>query len=74
MYEAVLGALVAIQREVVWDSDAVTQASGLARSISSPTFIAGFHVCRHVFGFTNALSTQLQGSSKDILEAYKDVN
>ena len=64
MYETVLGALVTIQRDVFWDSDAVTQASGLAWSISSPTFIAAFHVCRHVFGTWAHESPQHPASGK----------
>ena len=56
-----------------WDAKAITEANGLLKTISSSQFIAAFQTNNYFFGFTKSLSVQLQGSSKDVLEAYRDI-
>ena len=51
----------------------ITEASGLLRSIASDEFIASFHTNLYFSGYTKALSCLLQGSSQDVLTAYKEV-
>ena len=56
-----------------WNSKSMTEANGLLRAISSDKFIAAFQTNLHFSGYTKALSCLLQGSTQDILTAYKEV-
>jgi len=42
--------------------------------IKNPVFIVAFYTAKHLFGFTVGLSRWLQGSTLDVIEAYKHVN
>ena len=37
-------------------------------------FIAGFYTAKHLFGFRVGLSRSLQGSTLDVIEAYRHIN
>ena len=57
-----------------FDSKAVTEASGLLRSISSDEFIVSLQCSVFVSGYLKGLSVLLQGPHLDILEAYEDID
>ena len=46
----------------------------LFHQIKNPVFIAGFYTAKHLFGFRVALSRSLQGSTLDVIEAYRHIN
>ena len=75
MYEPTVLCLEAIASNCsgTWNSKSITEASGLLRSIASDEFIASFHTNLYFSGYTKALSCLLQGSSQDVLTAYKEV-
>ena len=52
----------------------MTEANGLLKAISSDRFIAAFQTNLYFFGYTKPLSCLLQGSTQDILTAYKEVD
>ena len=56
-----------------WNSKSMTEANGLLRSICSDQFIAAFQTNLYFSGYTKALCCLLQGSTQDILTAYKEV-
>ena len=37
-------------------------------------FIAGFYTAKHLFGFRVGLSRSLQGSTLDVIEAYRHIS
>jgi len=57
-----------------WDTKSSSDAYGLMKKITDSEFIVAFYSALYLFGFTKGLSTKLQGSSLDIIEAYKMVN
>lgn len=57
----------------IWDPKSVTEASGLHRQLTESKFFISFQVCRHLFGYTKALSQQLQGSDMEICRSYEKV-
>ena len=57
-----------------WDAKSKTEAQGLFHQIKNPVFIAAFYTAKYLFGFTLGLSRSLQGSTLDVIEAYKHVN
>ena len=78
MHTAVVSCLDSIvsgrNTNCTWDSRTVADGNGLNKSITSPAFIAAFQTVRYLFGFTKSLSVLLQGSSKDVLTAYNEIN
>ena len=46
----------------------------LFHQIKNPVFIAAFYTAKHLFGFTVGLSHSLQGSTLDVIEAYRHIN
>ena len=58
----------------MWDSKAVIEANGLLRSITSAEFIAAVNTNHYFLGFSKSVSFQLQGSSKDILDEYQEMD
>ena len=46
----------------------------LFHQIKNPVFIAGFYTAKHLFGFRVGLSRSLQGSTLDVIEAYRHIN
>ena len=40
----------------------------------NPVFIAAFYTAKHLFGFRVGLSRSLQGSTLDVIEAYRHIN
>ena len=75
MYEPTVVCLEAIgsNSDGTWNSKSLTDANGLLRSICSDQFIAAFQTNLYFSGYTKALSCLLQGSTQDILTAYKEV-
>ena len=82
LYDAVVYCLQVICGDVAhpeeaagkFDSKAVTEASGLLRSISSDEFIVSLQCSVFVSGYLKGLSVLLQGSHLDILEAYEEID
>ena len=52
----------------------MTEASGLRNQLRSSSFIVCFQTCKHLYGDTEGLSQQLQGSTVEIAQAYKMVS
>ena len=75
LYPALISCLETISRNESheWDQKAIMEASGVLKTITSSGFIAAFHTNMYFFGFTKALSVQLQGTTEDILTAYGDI-
>ena len=48
----------------------ISEAYGLLKRITDPTFIIAFQTVLYFFGFTKGLSEKLQGSSLDVVEGY----
>ena len=46
----------------------------LFHQIKNPVFIAAFYTAKHLFGFRVGLSRSLQGSTLDVIEAYRHIN
>ena len=46
----------------------------LFHQIKNPVFIADFYTAKHLFGFRVGLSRSLQGSTLDVIEAYRHIN
>ena len=75
MYEPLIECLEAVSSlEPGWDGKAVTEAYGILKQITSSTFIASFQTVLHFFAYSKGLSTKLQGSSLDVVEAFDMVN
>ena len=77
LYEALLLCLETIAQDKSrkkWDGKSKTEAQRLFQQIKNPVFIAAFYTAKHLFGFTVGLSLSLQGSTLDVIEAYKHVN
>ena len=73
MYESIVSCLEAIisNEGHHWDRKAIIDANGLLTKITDSTFIVSFQTELHnVFGYVKGLSSKLQGSSLDIVEAY----
>ncbi|XP_052804678.1 52 kDa repressor of the inhibitor of the protein kinase-like [Mya arenaria] len=74
MYEPIVECLEAIgQLESGWDTKAVTDAYGLLKKITDSTFIVCFQTVLHMFGYVIGISSKLQGTSLDIIQAYEMV-
>ena len=75
MYEPTVLCLEAIgsNSDHVWNSKSMTEANGLLRSFCSDQFIAAFQTNLYFSGYTKGLSCLLQGSTLDILAAYKEL-
>ena len=75
MYEPTVLCLEAIgsNSDHVWNFKSMTEANGLLRSICSDQFIAAFQTNLYFSHYTKGLSCLLQGSTLDILAAYKEV-
>ena len=75
IYEPTLVCLEAIgsNSDGIWNSKSMTEANGLLRSICSDQFIAAFQTNLYSSGYSKVLSCLLQGSTQDILTAYKEV-
>ena len=59
---------------IKWDAKSTTEANGLLKAIQSSQFLVAFYTCRYFFGFTKNIAKLLQGTSKDVLAAYKDLS
>ena len=57
-----------------WDAKSKTEAQGLFHQIKNPVFIAAFCTAKYLFGYTRGLSRSLQGTTQDVVEAYKQIN
>ena len=77
LYDTVLLCLEKIFLNTVpdtkFDPHSVTEASGLHRQLESSSFLIAFKTCHYIFGFTEGLSKQLQGSSMEIVSAYSTI-
>ena len=76
MYEPIVKCFETISRSSSreWNAKSVTEANGLLKAISSHQFIAAFQTNLYFFNYTKPLSCLLQGSTQDILTAYKEVD
>lgn len=76
LYQPLLDCLDFIQRNENrrFDSKTVNEASGLNTQLRSSQFLVSFVICQYIFGFTKGLSRLLQGTSMDIVTAYKQVD
>ncbi|CAM1326792.1 Uncharacterised protein r2_g3575 [Pycnogonum litorale] len=52
----------------------VTEGNGIYKQLTDTKFFISFQVCRFLFGFTKALSIQLQGTNMEIIRAYDKIN
>ena len=52
----------------------MTEASGLKKQLRSSSFIVCFQMFKYLYGYTEGLSQQLQGSTVEIAQAYKMVS
>ena len=57
-----------------FDSKTVIQASGLLQQLQNPVFIIPFQTFCYINGYTKEISTQLQNSTVEIIEAYEMVS
>ena len=75
MYEAILDCLTAISNDESnkWSFKTMTDVFGLLCGISSSAFTAAFQVSRCMFEDAVGLSKLFQGSTQDIIGAYKEV-
>jgi hypothetical protein len=74
MYEPMIDCLEAIcVVETFWDSKTVSEAYGLLKRITDPTFMVCLQTVLHMFGYIRGLSIKLQGTTKDIVQGYNMV-
>ena len=71
LYDPILKTLEKITTEKGWDHKTIDSAHGLLRNITDSAFIVAVSVCSYTLGFTKPLSTMLQGTSMDVIAAYK---
>ena len=57
-----------------WNADTASTASSLLNAITSFSFIVAFQLTSKVMSFLHALTISLQGESKDICNAYMEVD
>ena len=73
LYEPILQTLDTITSEKGWDHKTVDLANGLLKNITESTFLVALNVCSYTLGFTKQLSSMLQGTAMDVIEAYKQI-
>ena len=73
LYDPILKTLEKITTEKGWDHKTIDSAHGLLRNITDSAFIVAVSVCSYTLGFTKPLSTMLQGTSMDVIAAYKHI-
>ena len=57
-----------------WSVDSLTDAKGLLLSITGSEFIAALVVTNKCLGYMRALTCSLQGESKDVVQAVKEID
>ena len=73
LYEPILQTLETITSEKGWERKAVDSANSLLKNITESTFLVALNVCSYTLGFTNQLSSMLQGTAMDVIEVYKQI-
>ena len=73
LYEPILQTLETITLEKGWDRKTIDLANGLLKNIMESTFLVALNVCSYTLGFTKQLSSMLQGTAMDVIEAYKQI-
>ena len=73
LYDPILKTLEKITTEKGWDHKSIDSAFGLLKNITDSAFIVAVSVCSYTLGFTKPLSTMLQGTSMDVIAAYKNI-
>ena len=73
LYEPILQTLETITSEKGWDRKTVDSANGLLKNITESTFLVALNVCSYTLGFTKQLSSMLQGTAMDVIEAYHQI-
>ena len=74
LYEPLLDCLGSINATSgSWSSKCVTEASGLLVSLSPSSFIIACTCASYLFGFTQYLSTMLQGTSMDVVTSREQI-
>ena len=56
-----------------WGAKTITETNGLLFNITTPSFIAAFKTNLYFFGYTKHMSINLQGSTMDVISAYRDI-
>ena len=73
LYEPLLQTLETITLHKGWERKSVDVANGLLKNIADSTFLVALNVCSYTLGFTKQLSVMLQGTTMDVIEAYKQI-
>ena len=73
LYEPILQTFETIISDKGWDHKTVDSANGLLKNITESTFLVALHVCSYTLSFTKQLSLMLQGTTTDVIEAYKQI-
>ena len=73
LYEPILRTLEKITSDWGWGCKTVDTAYSLLKNITDSTFLVALSVCAYTLGFTKPLSTMLQGTSMDVIDAYKNI-
>ena len=73
LYEPILQTLETITLEKGWDCKTIDLANGLLKNITESTFLVALNVCSYTLDFTKQLSSMLQGTAMDVIEAYKQI-
>ena len=73
LYEPILQTLETITSEKGWDRKTVDSAYGLLKNITESTFLVALNICSYTLGFTKQLSSMLQGTAMDVIEAYHQI-
>ena len=73
LYEPILQTFETIISDKGWDCKTVDSANGLLKNITESTFLVALYVCSYTIGFTKQLSLMLQGTTTDVIEAYKQI-
>ena len=76
MYEPIVSTLQDVVKDGVrkWESKVLAEAYGLLKVVCSSDSLAAFETVEYIFGFTKQLSLLLQGSSIDVLAAFKQLD
>ena len=73
LYEPILQTLETITSEKGWEHKTEDSANDLLKNIMESTFLVALNVCSYTLGFTKQLSSMLQGTAIDVIEAYKQI-
>lgn len=58
----------------LWSSDSITDARGLLLAITASDFLAALVITRNCLEYLQALTSSLQGETKDTITAVEEIN